>query len=170
MALRQKAGAPAPIVAGFPPSTTPDPGNQMEYDVFLSHRSSNKPWVETLRLRLWTQPGADMGWIPWHPAPCCVLCIGTTCSSATAWTTKKWLGAARRSNRRRGRWEMADSPVTFLRVVFKPTHCQGSGGKIPALDAEQFFQERAARGDRERFGEMMDNVSDHPVQAEDERT
>ena len=40
--------------------------------------------------------------------------------------------------------------------------------KVSALNTENFFKERAARGNRERFLEIMDKVPDLPVQAGDE--
>jgi len=40
--------------------------------------------------------------------------------------------------------------------------------KVSALNTENFFKERAARGDRARFLEIMDRVPDGPVKAGDE--
>ena len=40
--------------------------------------------------------------------------------------------------------------------------------KVSALNTENFFKERAARGSRERFLGIMDSVPDSPVRAGDE--
>lgn len=40
--------------------------------------------------------------------------------------------------------------------------------KVSALNTENFFKERAARGNRERFLEIMDSVPDLPVRSGDE--
>lgn len=40
--------------------------------------------------------------------------------------------------------------------------------KVSALNTENFFKERAVRGDRARFLEIMDRVPDGPVRAGDE--
>jgi hypothetical protein len=42
--------------------------------------------------------------------------------------------------------------------------------KVSALNTENFFKERASRGDRARFLEIMGRVPDGPVQAGDELT
>ncbi|OGT89979.1 MAG: CopG family transcriptional regulator [Gammaproteobacteria bacterium RIFOXYA12_FULL_61_12] len=40
--------------------------------------------------------------------------------------------------------------------------------KVSALNTENFFKERALRGNRERFLEIMDRVPDVPAQTGDE--
>lgn len=40
--------------------------------------------------------------------------------------------------------------------------------KVSALSTENFFKERAARGSRERFMEIMEKVPDLPVREADE--